>query len=253
MIYSSNDKVIVAGDWHGDNGGVDAAVDHALTHGCNIVLHLGDYGYGWPGTGGRFEEYTNTQLEKHDLLMVGIKGNHENHDYLESLPESDVPDLLQVRSNMYYAPNGVSFTIGSSVSTTSFGAFGGGYSIDQKHRTPYISYWPQEEPTEADIMRLQENTPVDVLLTHDAPLCAWPSHMRYTLSELVERESKRCAHITEVAANLSGAKLILHGHHHQKNRKLLTDGTPVIGLADSSSSGNIGLLDLSTLDFEYVY
>lgn len=57
---------------------------------------------------------------------------------------------------------------------------GGGLSVDQKHRIPQISWWPQEYPSQAEkdnaIKNLEANNwEVDYVITHTCPLSAMPN------------------------------------------------------------------------------
>lgn len=57
---------------------------------------------------------------------------------------------------------------------------GGGLSVDQNHRIPQISWWPQEYPSQAEknnaIKNLEANNwEVDYVITHTCPLSAMPS------------------------------------------------------------------------------
>lgn len=57
---------------------------------------------------------------------------------------------------------------------------GGGLSVDQNHRIPRISWWPQEYPSQTEkdnaIKNLEANNwEVDYVITHTCPLSAMPS------------------------------------------------------------------------------
>ena len=98
-------------------------------------------------------------------------GNHENYTLIEKMPiiETDVGRMRQMKENVFYLMNGEMYRIGGK----KFLVFGGALSIDKHWRTPYVSWWPQEQPTMNDYNNAIENLKknnwtFDYLLTHTA-------------------------------------------------------------------------------------
>lgn len=157
--------IVVAGDWHGDTQWMRKVVDRAAASGADLILHVGDLAVLWPGRDkGKFERRIQQRLELRDLQLVFIDGNHDNHHDLRALP-LDEDGLAPVRPRVRYLPRGARFTHSGLV----IAGLGGAHSIDQKWRTTGKDWWPDEDVTDEDVLRLMAGGPADVLLTHDVP------------------------------------------------------------------------------------
>lgn len=241
--------VLVAGDWHGDKAIVDRALGAAADAGTNLVLHLGDFGFCWPGDNGQYEYRVHQRLEALDMTMVVIDGNHDNHNYLHELHIHEEGPLRRTRprfigesDRLLYSPRGARFT----VDDTLFGALGGAFSIDVNLRTPHLDWWPDEAPSIADGYRMVDDGHVDVLLTHDAPTTGRPPPA-FPIPENLERRSRVTSDLLEEVVDAICPDLVLHGHHHVRHSTRTRTGIRVEGLADSTGYGNYVLLDLPTL------
>lgn len=242
-------SVLVVGDWHGDRGAIDRALWAAQAAGVNLLIHLGDFGFHWPGDEGQFEYRVHRRLEELDMRMVVIDGNHDNHTYLAGLPEFEDGPLRCTRprfagesDRLLYAPRGARFEVDGVL----FGALGGAFSIDLQWRTPHIDWWPDEAPSAGEAHAMAAAGPVDVLLTHDAPTSGrppFPFMIRWDL----DARSRAVSDLLEGVANEISPALVLHGHHHVRHTSKTETGIRVEGLADSTEYGNYALLDLSTL------
>lgn len=110
-----------------------------MTH-SDYVIVLGDFGLLWKKD--ETYDYWLDVLSKRTYTLLFLDGNHENFDWLDSLP----------------------------VETW----HGGAVSYDKVFRVESISWWPQERPSWADFSHgienlARHNNRVDYILTHTAP------------------------------------------------------------------------------------
>jgi DNA repair exonuclease SbcCD nuclease subunit len=167
--------VFITGDTHGGQraGDVKSIELWRSVRGADLsmddyLIICGDCGVGWPSHGDRFENW---------LLGIGctilfVDGNHDNHDMLDLLDSQEMfgADVGVVCTGIYHLRRGRIYNIDGH----SYFSFGGGVSIDKKHRTPGKSWWPEEIPSEEEFkfgMRnlIDADFKVDVILSHTAP------------------------------------------------------------------------------------
>ena len=127
------------------------------------VICLGDLGWSWNA---KLVEEFDPHCE-----WLSVFGNHENYTLIEQMPivERYGGKVRQMKDNVFYLMNGEMYEIEGN----KFFAFGGALSIDKRWRTPYVSWWPQEQPTTEEFNHaldtLEKNDwKFDVLLTHTA-------------------------------------------------------------------------------------
>ena len=101
--------------------------------------------------------------------IIFIDGNHENFEMLNNLPVVEYCGALmhQVDKHIFHVMRGEIMILENK----SFLCLGGAVSIDKMYRTPYVSWWPEEEITYHDIdnalSNLQKvNYKVDYVITH---------------------------------------------------------------------------------------
>ena len=153
-----------------------------LTH-ADTVLIAGDFGIPWgygkgslgtplEGMPSAADENKLDELEDIGAMFLYVDGNHENFAALETYPEEDWGGdrVHRLRKNVLHLQRGAYYTIeGRSVFT-----FGGAHSIDRAWRTEGESWWPEENPSDADMARAHETLSAhdyyaDIILTHAAP------------------------------------------------------------------------------------
>lgn len=129
----------------------------------DIVICLGDLGWSWD------INHINGFVPSCEWLSV--LGNHENYTLIEKMPvvEKYGGKMRQMKDNVFYLMNGEMYEIEGK----KFFVFGGALSIDKHYRTPYVSWWPQEQPTREDFNHAldtleRNNWTFDVMLTHTA-------------------------------------------------------------------------------------
>lgn len=164
-------NIYVTGDMHGS---FDAISKYLLTLKKNDWLIVaGDFGIPWTPKGhlGHKDELEILQLFSNKLHACFIDGNHENFDLLKTFPieETSIGNVRNV-NGVYQLLRGEIYRINNKTIFT----FGGARSIDKAYRTPYVSWWPDEECNHEEIdnaiANLEKvNWTVDYVITHTAP------------------------------------------------------------------------------------
>lgn len=208
---SDTHPVAVFGDWHGAAGWALTAIRSAAREGVSTAIHVGDFGFDWPGAKrGRYEAKLNKYLVDLGITLVVSGGNHDNWDTLDKLlVEED--GLATIRSNIRVLPRG-SRTI---IEGFAVGGLGGAFSVDYKYRTEGKDWWRNEEPTPEEAEALIAGGPLDILITHDAP-AGVPLIGDFQLStELIEKANKTRDLLREVVDALAVPQIFC-GHWHQR-------------------------------------
>ncbi len=101
--------------------------------------------------------------------IIYIDGNHENFSMLAQCPLVEYKGALmhQIDEHIFHVLRGEIMTIDNKT----FFCLGGACSIDKMYRTPYLSWWPEEEITYHDIDNAIANlekvdNKVDYVITH---------------------------------------------------------------------------------------
>jgi hypothetical protein len=239
-------RVLVAGDTHG-NAQWCAFLGVAAEHwDCPVVLQLGDFGY-WPhvDAGQLFLDRVERVAERTGVTFVWVDGNHENHDALRQLtagaPEAD--GFVAVRPHVRYAPRGHRWTWRGR----RFGALGGAFSLDWRVRTPGQSWWAEEVPTPADVERLGDE-PLDVLVTHDAPLQRRERPLATPIPEADLAVARAVRRLLAGAVARTRPALVLHGHWHRRY-SAVHEGVRIEGYASDHEADerSFGILDVESL------
>lgn len=146
----------------------------------DYLIIAGDFGGIW----GRNAPNTDEKLIKRlyedtfPWTTLWVDGNHENFNKIESYPVTEMfgGRVQKISPHCIHLMRGEVYIIeGKKIFT-----MGGGLSVDQNHRIPQISWWPQEYPSQAEknnaIKNLEANNwEVDYVITHTCPLSAMPS------------------------------------------------------------------------------
>lgn len=203
--------IAVFGDWHGDHGWARLAVQSAAREGMKSLIHVGDFGLDWPGRGrGRYEDRLNRLLAATDQTLIVSPGNHDCLARAYKFPVE--PDgLISWRSNIKILPKG-SRTV---IHGLTVGGLGGAYSPDQEWRIEGRDWWADEEPTVMDAERLVAGGPVDLLVTHDAPMGVRVVPEFDLPSDIKEKADRTRLLLAEVIQTLQPPNVVC-GHWHQR-------------------------------------
>ena len=164
--------IYITGDTHGFND-IDKLVLNktlASLSKDDYLLITGDFGGIWDG--GMHDEDILDFYAKRPYTTLFVDGNHENFDLLNSYPVEQLNGgkIHRIADKVIHLMRGQIFNI----EDTSIFTFGGALSIDKAYRTIGISWWPEEEPSEAECSEAMENLEkngflVDYIVSHAAP------------------------------------------------------------------------------------
>jgi predicted phosphodiesterase len=216
MARDDPQRVLVAGDVHGNSRWMGSLCKLARRHGCEVILQLGDFGY-WPHTpdGLRFLEHVDWHAERNDIdCIYWIDGNHDNHDALSAL-KPGAAGTVPVGKRCRYIPRGHRWVW----SGVRFGALGGAFSVDRRERVRGESWWDGEVPARSDLESLGD-AQLDVLVTHDAP--AGSPVRGLALPAIDEVLAGDVRQLNREAMEATAPAVLLHGHWHHRYSAELT-------------------------------
>ena len=279
VLAGQPQRICVTGDWHGSVTAAEAALRWAKAHGADVVLQVGDYGFGMDhGTqhDGSFARRVPAVAAELALPLLWLPGNHENWGALsqirsdQGLSDTDPWILTDWWAQL---PNGYRLPWG----TSGWLVLAGATSVDRPWRHLGWSWWPEEvQLTPAVVRRLvaaHAEVPVGVVVAHDAFWTA-PSgsrrrptgvlaerlHWRLPMAERLRRVPVMCTEDTLREADrharqvrqvcdkvLAGGGVFIHGHMHLRYTDL-HNGWTVEGLADHRSTPDDGLCILVDSD-----
>lgn len=246
-----DDRVWVAGDWHGNEAWASLALRSMGQHDDHVkmLLHLGDF---WPHDA--FLNAIDRETGRAGIERVMfIPGNHEPWPQLIQIEEDLAPGCAaRISSTVWFLPRPYRFTVGGR----SVLALGGTASVDAGSRTHGIDWWPEELMTQEHESAAVARGRADVMLTHESPVSAVPevqailakNPLGFPPQALAASEAQR--ERVERVWDAVRPDLLLHGHMHVFGDRQFDDGRQIISLAADGQVGNIGLLDLRTLTFE---
>ena len=147
--------IFVTGDTHGD---IDfwklevLAKNHPELTRDDYVVIAGDFGGVWS------EKTLDRDLKPYEELpftVLFVDGNHENFELLNAYPTSlwKGGKVHVIRPNIIHLLRGQVFEIEGKTFLT----FGGATSTDKYFRKAYVSWWPEETPTDDDLVEAYAN------------------------------------------------------------------------------------------------
>lgn len=241
--------VLLVGDTHGNSAWWrNVVVPAALAHGADQIVVLGDFGY-WPATGKNFVDL----VSRSPVEVAFLDGNHENHPLLRAhaqaaASQAGTPDgaPIRLKGSLSYLPRGAR----TNWAGTSVAVLGGARSPDRQLRTPGYSWFPEEAVTAHELEAVISRGHADILLTHDAPLCApVPVRTGDDIPFAWRSEMPNLhAHRKLIEEALDGVKphMLIHGHFHVHWKATLERDwgiCMITGLAhDSAPTGNMAVL-----------
>ena len=172
--YVTPSRVFVTGNLHGKLNIEKLSEENFITQKelgktDNLII-VGDFGLIWDES--IEDEMLLDNLSKKNYNILFIDGAHENFTLLN---EYEIVDLYggkahKIRDNIYHLIRGEVYTIAGK----KYLAFGGGESVDKKHREKGISYWDEEIPNNMEWGNLESNLQsnnnyVDYILTYTPP------------------------------------------------------------------------------------
>lgn len=239
-------KILVAGDWHGNERWARHVISSAGEQGYEIILHVGDLNIFYPDDSmvweGSFAWHLSDALTQAGMGMIFIDGNHDNHDELDTIhPRED--GFKEIDSRLLYAPRGHRWMMRGR----RFGALGGAFSINRSTMTLGWDWWATEETTEQNVAVLG-NEPLSVLLTHEVP-AGIDVQTSFQLPDALEAQAKANRILVADAVRNTNPRLVFSGHWHQRITQHMPFSTTVVNVLDCEyREGNVVSLDLETLE-----
>lgn len=177
----------------------------------DTLLILGDFGFVFAPEATAAEAENLRRMAALPFQLAFVDGNHENFPRIRAHPQETWhggpvhrigPNLVHLERGGRYEIEGCSFLV-----------MGGAYSIDRPWRTPGVSWWPEELPTDEEYARFRRTAEAagwqtDFVLTHAAPV----SVMR-TLGYRSGKEEELNRFLEEMAGRLRFRRWYF-GHLH---------------------------------------
>ena len=214
--HRSPRSIGLVGDIHASVGVAMRAIRRLASASITEIHFLGDFGLLWSGgsTEDLLLDMVSTCLTENNATAFITGGNHEGYDEWEKVP-SDEHGVRNARANIRLLPRGWRST---SPNGNVIASFGGANSIDQPARMRAKSgYWAAEQITESDLLALGD-TPVDLLLGHDAPMATELMQLLETRVDRWEPEGLEYAGrghaMFQRAVAQVHPKLTVSGHYH---------------------------------------
>lgn len=212
--------IYITGDTHGINGLKERIASLSLSKRDYLIV-AGDFGVIWDPKKVKEDIGALCNVPCHILF---VDGNHENFDLLNAYPISkwNGGKVHRICDNTYHLMRGQVFEIEGK----KFFTFGGATSRDRDRRVEHISWWKEEEPSEADYQEGIKNlafcdNKVDYVVTH-APL-AYVNDYVYRRSLMQTRygdpryipQCNACGlKIEKILSKTEQVKAFFNGHCH---------------------------------------
>lgn len=255
MLTLTDETICFVGDIHGSLNQGKAAVRYAKVKNTKTIIQVGDFGL-YPNHV-RYLEELNKFLERENITLYFIDGNHEDFNFLETFPVIENGTRL-ITDNIIHLPRGLVFKWNDKHVM----AMGGAYSVDQKHRTPGLDWFIEETITEDQINKAIENagsTKIDLLVTHDSPASCYneitdvPMNQingirLYGIDQIEQAHENRL--MLDKLYHAVKPKIVIHGHYHSDFIGRGTHGN-VIGLHEGSVGVKRNTFFLTTNDFNF--
>ena len=159
--------VYITGDMHGETARLSRSALRRLKKGDTLMI-CGDFGCLWKGD--KREEQFLKKLGKRRYNLCFVDGRHENFTLLAQYPVVEFAGgrAQRIAGNLYHLLRGEIYTIEGETYFT----FGGGESDDYDMRDEAATWWPEEMPSEEELLHgleVLENCghKVDYILTHE--------------------------------------------------------------------------------------
>jgi len=203
-------------------------LEWAKARGCDIVVQLGDFGLDLPDW---YVKKVDGCLNKLDMQVWFIDGNHDNHGLLHTLP-IEPNGMHRITDRLWHIPRGFMWTWNN----TKFMGLGGAVSVDRNVRTPGYDWWPGETISVRDYKLAIRAANVDVMFMHDAPqrvMHKIPRHVAGYPDAEMRAAANHSALLDDIVEELQ-PKILFHGHFHT-NYTAQIGGLTVKGLHKDGS------------------
>jgi Icc-related predicted phosphoesterase len=204
-------KVAFVGDTHANVARMRKVLGRVHNAGVNTMIQVGDFGY-WPKDrlGLQFLMATSKHAVEKEIEIHWVDGNHEDHEDLGYFPEDDP---VEIYPNVIWHPRGTVSEMGGKRILW----MGGAVSVDKPYRTPGVSWFENEVPSQKQWDRAFSHEQVDIVVAHDAPAEApmrgMPDHF---IRDDLLRASNNMQKQLSLLAGWVRPSLYVHGHWHER-------------------------------------
>ncbi len=248
-------QVLIAGDWHSNLAWLLNVIPRARTAApeARTLLQLGDFNVGVSRHAKAFLNMADSLCRGQGIERLLITpGNHDHWGRLDSIHDWQAGRPAQLTDRVWVLPRGYRFTLGGR----SVLSFGGAASLDTQDRIEGRSWWPSEVGSASEFAAAAAAGHADIMLTHEAVDAATaatdgiaarrnPYHWPLDRITASTESRRRTTHLWDQIK----PELLFHGHLHQRASGVLPDGRRVYSLDMDSRRGNLGVLDLRTLEW----
>ncbi|MGZ0712308.1 hypothetical protein ACWPKO_28625 (plasmid) [Coraliomargarita sp. W4R53] len=255
-----DDRVIVAGAWHGNRHWLSRAMPAATRSRASTILHLGDFGLqpresaDWLTRVDSFA--ARSQLDPArpgiDRILV-TPGSRDDWGDLTASFATAPGHVIRVSETVWIIPRGFRLTIaGRSVLS-----FGGGASADWAERDRSHDLWAAELPTVDQVWEASRDGHAAILLSHDAGAVQTPAVARIIndpAAWLTTTDRGYLAFsrlLVNAVLEATTPLLQLHGHYHARGSTAQhREGLPALqveSLGRDGEPGNMLLLRLGDM------
>lgn len=251
-------KVVVAGDWHSNTRYIPQVVARIRERApdARFLIHAGDFNIGHGELARKQLLFTEAMFETTSIeRAVIVLGNHDDWGRFRSSEAWRRGEPHQLDGTRFYAAPRAHVLTGAGRRIL---LFGGAASL-QDRRVEDSNWWPEELASETEYDAAGQVPNIDILITHEAPDGATTATAafergqnpnRFAADRVVLSAASR-DRTTRLSDVLLPA-LHFHGHLHFNAEGTLPEGRKVISLGQDEQRGNLALLDLETLTWNYI-
>ena len=224
--------LVFSGDIHGNLKSIiwKVSIQYWLRN-VDLII-AGDFGVGFgsPGSTDILYNSVKDRLEKYDINIYVVRGNHDDPSYFDG--KHDYPRLKFLEDHKIYELCGKKIY-----------PIGGAHSVDRKRRIEenqiYKGYgssrrcWWENESPKKEYKNLPDK--VDIVVSHEAPISFEPVIVRETEDLQLWEDILDARNYLNHVLNNVNVSWWIHGHYHK------------------SSSGNYGDVKYRGLDIEELF
>lgn len=200
--------IYVTGDCHQDLSKLFTFAEKMELNEDDIIIVLGDMGICWRSDREDFNHCTEAwENFEYKCNLYWIDGNHENFDIIKELPIEN--NIRKCSEHIYMLMRGRHYNFeGLDILT-----IGGADSVDRYRRIEGISWWKDEQITDADIADIDTSIEYDYVFTHTAPQSIFNDYKVYLADVNADSDETSALKLDEVKSKIK-FKHWWFGHHH---------------------------------------
>ncbi|QSB22128.1 metallophosphoesterase family protein [Curtobacterium sp. 24E2] len=258
---SSEELIVVAGDWHSDLVHLTHNVPRLLNANFpdpkrqpTTLLHAGDFNI----TNGsrankRFVQRAAQLASEREMRILITPGNHDSWSRLEARAEFAAGQPVRLAGEVWALPRGYRFRMGGRQVLS----FGGAGSFARPPVREGNTWWRSEMPSADEVVTCIRLGGADIVISHEVP-AGGSTRVdnlidRSPLQNLVDREYTELGRrrLCEVWDGVR-PRLLFHGHHHIRAEQHHPDGRRVYSLNKNGEKGNLAAVDLATMHVRWL-